>query len=103
MKTRNLWKTDGEAAVNCRRMSLPAMFMKEQAISQDLRYHGQKGFFRQGSENTQVKLSSSWHRDTGAEKMLKMQDDPAMFMKKNGRATECRSIKRLFPIEFEGY
>jgi hypothetical protein len=26
-----------------------------------------------------------------------------MFMKTQGRATECRSIKRFFPIEFEGY
>jgi hypothetical protein len=71
MKALNLWKIGGEAAVKCRRMTLPAMFMKKQVISQDLRFDGQKGSSRQSSENTRVKLSSSRPRDTGAEKDVK--------------------------------
>ena len=36
-------------------------------------------------------------------KMLKMQDDPTMCMKTQGRATECRSRNHTFLIKLERF
>ena len=46
-------------------------------------------------------LSPPWPEMEREEKMLKMQDDPAMFIKTQGRATECRPAKGAFSIKLD--
>ena len=72
------------------------MFMKKHSVSQIFRRNGQKGAPLQPYENAQFMLSLSRLERCSAKKMLKMQDDPTISMKTQGRATECRSKKRDF-------
>jgi hypothetical protein len=60
-----------------------------------------KRFMKKQREAKQLKINELERCESGVgrKKMLKMQDDPTMCMKTQGRATECRSRNHALLIE----